>query len=116
MAQAAPPHSKIGEAPRAATTVGEALRDATTIVDVRTAAEFAKGAVAGAVNIPLFDNSERAEIGIIYKQIGKQEAIQAGMKFVGGRLAELIQAFETYRESPLLIYCARGGMRSASFI
>lgn len=94
--------------------IGETLRAATAIVDVRTAAEFAKGAVAGAVNIPLFDNSERAEIGTIYKQIGKQEAIQAGMNFVGGRLAELIQAFEPYKEQNLLIYCARGGMRSAS--
>ena len=71
MAQSPPSHA----------STGKALRCAAIIVDVRTAAEFAKGAVAGAVNIPLFDNSERVEIGTIYKQIGKQEAVQAGMKF-----------------------------------
>ena len=106
MKQAAPPQADIGKA----------LRSATAIVDVRTSAEFAKGAVAGAVNIPLFADAERAEIGTIYKQIGKQEAIQAGLEFVEGRLAELIRQFEPYRERDLLVYCARGGMRSASVV
>ncbi|MCZ6532164.1 MAG: tRNA 2-selenouridine(34) synthase MnmH [SAR324 cluster bacterium] len=95
---------------------GKALRKATAIVDVRTPAEFAKGAVTGARSIPLFEDGERAEIGTIYKQIGKQEAIQAGLEFVGGRLAEFIRAFEPCRGDELLVYCARGGMRSASVV
>ena len=99
MAQAAPPHIESGEA----------LRAATTIVDVRTAAEFAKGAVAGAVNIPLFDNSERAEIGTIYKQIGKQEAIQAGIMYafidsVRGMLERISKSLD---EHPFVV--ATGG-------
>ena len=98
----------------AATEIEKALREATAIVDVRTPAEFAKGAPPGAVNIPLFDNHQRAEIGTIYKQIGKQEAIEAGLNFVGGRLAEFVQDFEPYRGEALLVFCARGGMRSAS--
>jgi tRNA 2-selenouridine synthase len=102
--------------PAAGNGIGEALARAGTVVDVRTPAEFTKGAVAGAVNIPLFDNAERAEIGTLYKQIGKQEAVQAGLKFVGGRLAGFIEAFEPYREAPLLVYCARGGMRSQSVV
>ncbi len=96
--------------------VGAALAEATAVVDVRTPAEFAKGAVAGAHNIPLFDNAERSEIGTLYKQIGKQEAIQAGLKFVGGRLAGFIERFEPYRAGRLLVYCARGGMRSQSVV
>ena len=96
--------------------IASALAQATAVVDVRTPAEFAKGAVAGALNIPLFDNAERAEIGTLYKQIGKQEAVQAGLKFVGGKLAKFIEAFEPYRAERLLVYCARGGMRSQSVV
>ncbi len=96
--------------------IGTSLAEATAVVDVRTPAEFAKGAVAGAHNIPLFDNAERSEIGTLYKQIGKQEAIQAGLNFVGGRLAGFIEQFEPYRAGRLLVYCARGGMRSQSVV
>ncbi len=94
--------------------VGEALGEASAVIDVRTPGEFAKGSIAGAVNIPLFENNERAEIGTIYKKIGRQEAIDAGMDFVNGRLAEFVQVFEPFRREKLLVYCARGGMRSGA--
>lgn len=93
---------------------GETLNAAGVTVDVRTPAEFAKGAVAGAFNIPLFTDHERAEVGTIYKRIGRHEAVEAGMEFVGGRLAEFVQAFEPFRDKGLVVYCARGGMRSAA--
>ena len=43
------------------------LRDAAAIVDVRAPGEFARGAVFGAVNIPLFSDDERAEMSGIYR-------------------------------------------------
>lgn len=96
--------------------MGEQLGRATAVVDVRAPAEFAKGAIAGAVNIPLFSNGERAEVGTIYRQIGRKEAIAAGMEFVGGKLSEFVTAFEPFMEEELLIYCARGGMRSTAVV
>ncbi len=92
------------------------LREAATIVDVRSPGEFARGAVFGAVNIPLFSNDERAEIGILYRQLGKDPAIQRGLEHVGGRLAEFVSGFEAFRGRPLLVYCARGGMRSQAVV
>jgi tRNA 2-selenouridine synthase len=88
------------------------LRQAAAIVDVRSPGEFARGAVFGAVNVPLFSNEERAEIGILYRHLGKAPAVQRGLAHVGGRLAEFAGRFEPYRGRPLLVYCARGGMRS----
>ena len=41
------------------------------IIDVRAPIEFFKGHVPYAINIPLFEDSERAEIGTLYKQQGK---------------------------------------------
>jgi tRNA 2-selenouridine synthase len=92
------------------------LREAAAIVDVRSPGEFAKGAVFGAVNIPLFSNDERAEIGVLYRHLGKGSAIQQGLKHVGGRLPEFVGKFEPFRGQPLVVYCARGGMRSQAVV
>jgi tRNA 2-selenouridine synthase len=45
------------------------------IIDVRSPIEFCKGHIYNAVNIPLFEDIERAEIGTMYKQQGKEPAI-----------------------------------------
>ena len=39
-------------------------------IDVRSPGEFAAGHIPDAVNIPLFSDSERAEVGIAYKNQG----------------------------------------------
>jgi len=94
----------------------EILRAAEVVVDVRAPGEFAKGAIAGAVHIPLFADAERAEIGTLYKHAGRGEAIARGLDLAGGHLREFVQSFERFRGRRLLVYCARGGMRSASVV
>jgi len=96
--------------------IGAALQEAAAVVDVRSPGEFAKGHVAGAVNIPLFSNEERAEIGTLYKLLGKEQAIHKGLDFMGGKLGEFVQNFEAFKSAPLLVYCARGGMRSSAVV
>lgn len=84
------------------------------LVDVRSPGEFAKGAVAGAVNLPLFSDGERSEIGTLYKMLGKEKAIHKGLDLFGARLSDYIASFEPFRKGKLLVYCARGGMRSSA--
>jgi tRNA 2-selenouridine synthase len=85
------------------------------VADVRTPAEFDKGHMPGAHNLPLFSNDERAAIGTAYKRQGRETAIKLGLEVVGPRLAQLVtRATELAQNKPLLIYCWRGGMRSAS--
>ncbi len=96
--------------------IGTALREAAAIVDVRSPGEYAKGHIAGAVSIPLFSNQERAEIGTLYKLLGKDPAIHKGLDFLSDKLTDFVQRFEPYRAAPLLVYCARGGMRSAAVV
>ncbi len=85
------------------------------ILDVRTPAEFAKGHIPGAFNLPLFTDDERVIIGTIYKQEGKQPAISKGLEFVGPRLHEFIaEAGKIANTGTLLLHCWRGGMRSGS--
>lgn len=98
-------------------TTDEFLNSASegVIVDVRTPAEFEIGHIVGAVNIPLFTNEERAVVGTIYKRVGRDEAVEKGLEFVGLRLAKLVRkARQTAAGRPIYMYCWRGGMRSGS--
>ena len=49
-----------------------ALTHAGGIADVRAPAEYARGHIPGAVNVPLFTDEQRAEVGIIYTKKGKR--------------------------------------------
>ncbi len=88
------------------------------LLDVRSPAEFAKGHIPGALNLPLFSDLERAELGLTYKQLGSQPAVQAGLALVGPKLAALGDGLLAHHQAagdgPLRIHCWRGGMRSAS--
>lgn len=83
------------------------------IIDVRSPSEFTKGHIVGAVNIPLFDDNERAIVGTIYKQVGKHQAVVKGLEFVAPKMATWVKQVEHFPEE-LYLYCFRGGMRSNS--
>lgn len=86
------------------------------VIDVRSPVEFKKGHIPGAINIPLFDDLERAEIGTLYKAKGKEDAVLRGLEIVSPKLTDFI--LEAKKNSPnksVLVYCFRGGMRSNSF-
>jgi tRNA 2-selenouridine synthase len=85
------------------------------IIDVRSPAEFAYGHIPQAINIPLFNNEERATIGTLYKKQGKEAAIIAGLDIVGPKMSSLIKNVREKTEKKIVVHCWRGGMRSASF-
>jgi tRNA 2-selenouridine synthase len=84
-----------------------------TTIDVRSPSEFADGTIPGSVNIPLFDDEERAQVGTVYKQIGVKEAKRLGLEIVSRKLPELVGRFERL-EGEKAVFCWRGGMRSKS--
>lgn len=87
----------------------------TPIIDVRSPAEFEKGHIPGAVNIPLFNNEERAEVGTIYKKSGRQAAVFRGLEIEGPKMTDQMKkALATARQGRVLLHCWRGGMRSES--
>lgn len=87
-------------------------------IDVRSPSEFSKGHITGAINLPILYDSERAEVGYIYKQISTEDAKRKGVEFAAGKLNiyfERIQKLaKEYGEQRLVFYCARGGYRSQS--
>ncbi len=85
------------------------------LLDVRTPSEFEEGHLVHAVNLPLFDDQERAIIGTLYKQKGKQSAILEGLKITGPKMEPLVrQALHFANGNLISLYCWRGGMRSNS--
>lgn len=85
------------------------------LVDVRSPGEFAKGHIPGALNLPLFSDAERAEVGTIYKTKGDKEAVVLGLGHAGPKLGGLARALAALAaQGRLALYCSRGGMRSAS--
>ncbi|CAH0117766.1 MULTISPECIES: tRNA 2-selenouridine(34) synthase MnmH [unclassified Paenibacillus] len=81
------------------------------LIDVRSPGEFAEFTIPGSVNIPLFDDEERAEIGTIYKQISIQAAKDRGLEIVSAKLPHLVRQFRQI-EGRKAVFCWRGGMRS----
>jgi len=88
------------------------------IIDVRSPGEFAKGHVPGAVNSPLFDDSQRHEVGRLYATEGKHRAVELGIEFVPVALERLVSNLQKLGISEtggdVLVMCWRGGMRSMS--
>jgi len=97
-------------------SVIEALCEENTLIDVRTAQEYEKGSIPDAFNYPLFDNLERAEIGVIYRKIGKNAAVVKGLKFFEPRIQQFLSSLTDLKSKRLVVFCARGGMRSASVV
>lgn len=87
----------------------------TCVIDVRTPKEFEQGHIPGAINIPLFDNAERAVVGTLYKQQGRQAAILKGLEIVGPKMASIVSDVLNHaKNNEVLVHCWRGGMRSGS--
>ena len=84
------------------------------ILDVRAPCEFAKGHIPGAINVPLFDDEERATVGTLYKRHGHDTAVKRGLQFVDRKgWEELLSNVPALCEGDdVLVYCFRGGMRS----
>jgi tRNA 2-selenouridine synthase len=98
-------------------TIEEWNEDNYYVIDVRSPKEYQEFHIPGAINYPLFTNTEREKVGTTYKQVGKEQAKQLGIEIVSPKLPgyykKIKQAVEN-EAKPLLIYCARGGMRSKS--
>lgn len=85
------------------------------VIDVRSPSEYLHGHIPQAVSMPLFSDDERAAVGTAYVQQGRTPAVELGLQIVGPKLSDMVAAARAIaRGRPIIVYCWRGGMRSAS--
>jgi tRNA 2-selenouridine synthase len=86
------------------------------LLDVRSPSEYTKGHLPNALSFPLFSDEERAIVGTLYKQQGKDIAFEQGIAFVGPKMAGFVKEARrlTQSKKKILVHCWRGGQRSRS--
>ncbi|MGV6825387.1 MAG: tRNA 2-selenouridine(34) synthase MnmH [bacterium] len=85
------------------------------LMDVRAPVEYERGSFPHTTNLPLIDNEERHDIGIMYKEEGQDQAIELGHELVSGELKQQrVTAWKQHVEANPdgVLFCFRGGMRS----
>jgi tRNA 2-selenouridine synthase len=83
------------------------------LLDTRSPKEFSQGHIPGAFNLPLLNDDERHQVGITYKQHGRDAAVRLGYELVGHKFVSYIDAAKSHAPlGKVLVYCWRGGIRS----
>lgn len=85
------------------------------VIDVRSPAEYALDHIPGAINAPVLDDAQRAEIGTLYRT-SPFAARRAGAALVAQNIGTHIAALFRDKDKSWrpLVYCWRGGMRSGA--
>lgn len=93
-------------------------REEKILVDVRSPFEHSEGTIPGAINIPLFNDEERIEVGTLYKQVGIDRAKIKGIEFAATKLSAFYERLLELSKAKkdIIIFCSRGGLRSSSIV
>jgi len=110
------PSAGLLPAPMSIDSVLPNLSEYALVIDARSPHEFADDHIPGAVNLPVVNDEEFAQVGIAYKSdthaaylIGAQFALRN----IAEHIKELISSFSS--DSRILVYCYRGGRRSRAW-
>lgn len=96
----------------------DTLADFGCLIDARTPLEFNADHIPGALNLPVLSNAERIIVGTLHKQYSVFEAKRTGAAFVAANIAHHLEtSLKNHpRDFQPLVYCWRGGLRSAAFV
>ena len=86
------------------------------VLDVRSPGEYGHAHIPGAHTFPLFSDEERKVVGTLYKQESREKAIKKGLEYFGARMVKMLEDAEAIvndDSKSVMVYCWRGGMRSA---
>ncbi len=91
--------------------------DQVPMLDVRSPGEFKAGSIPGAMNIALLTDDERHQVGLTYRQQGREVALDLALNLIDQAQKDvLVDRWSAYlaRHPNGVVYCARGGMRSGT--
>jgi tRNA 2-selenouridine synthase len=96
--------------------ISQAFANFDDILDVRSPAEYADDHFPGAISLPVLSNEERAFVGTLYTQVSSFAAKKHGAALIARNIARHLDEIlhDKPRDWQPLVYCWRGGMRSAA--
>lgn len=83
------------------------------IIDARSPREYEEDHIPGAINMPVVNNEEFAEVGILHRtdsMAAYQLGAQYSLRNIARHIKEHLSGFNA--KSRILVYCFRGGKRS----
>lgn len=87
------------------------------IVDVRSESEYARDGIPTALSLPILDDQERHEVGLLYKRHNHTMALRYALYLAQKKEAAYVEKaralFSASSAAALILYCWRGGGRSA---
>lgn len=96
----------------------EDIKDEKNVVyiDVRSLKEYEEDHIYNAINIPVLNDKERHEVGCVYKNESKEDAIRLGIKYTSNKILDFYDVVSRFlkENKKVVFYCFRGGMRSNS--
>lgn len=92
----------------------ENLEGEYVLVDVRSEGEYKEYTIPGAINIPIFNNEERKEIGTVYVRESVDKAKAMGVEAASKKLPYIYEKIYDLQKKykKVVLFCARGGLRS----
>ena len=88
------------------------LQNNALFIDTRTPKEFQDDHLPNAINLPILSNEERHLVGITYKQVSQEKAVELGIAYFSKKLPDFLKEVNQYQDKQIIFYCWRGGMRS----
>ncbi len=92
------------------------LKEFDAVIDVRSPGEFAQDHLPGAINLPVLDDEQRAQVGKIYVQESRFLARRMGAALIARNIARHLETALADKGGDFrpLVYCWRGGQRSGA--
>lgn len=92
------------------------LKNNYILVDLRSPREYSEFTIPNSINLPIFEDKEREEIGYVYKQNSIDEAKELGVDIMSKKLPDFYRKVRELEKNynTLIFFCERGGMRSTS--
>lgn len=87
------------------------------VIDARSNREYAEDHLPGAVNLPVVDNEQYAEVGTVHRADTHKAyliGVSYALKNMSHAIDELIGRYP--KDSRILVYCFRGGKRSKLWV
>ena len=87
-------------------------------IDVRSPTEHKESTIPGAINIPVFSNKERENIGTIYQKESPARARMRGVEILSPKIPSILKKIKKYKKkfNYVIIFCSRGNLRSESIV